>query len=83
MYNLNGLSKPIWMISLDSKPVKLSIRIPLQNIFTSIWILLVIIMIISDFYLDFVIFPQSVTGETVTQEELGGAKTHTATSGGC
>lgn len=24
---------------------------------------------------------QSVTGEDVTQEELGGAKTHTATSG--
>lgn len=73
-------SKPIWMISADSKPVKLSIRIPLQNILTitCIWILLVII---SYFSLDFVIFPQSVTGETVTQEELGGAKTHTATSG--
>lgn len=68
------------MISADSKPVKLSIRIPLQNILTitCIWILLVII---SYFSLDFVIFPQSVTGETVTQEELGGAKTHTATSG--
>lgn len=80
MYNLNGLSKPIWIISLDSKPVKLSIRIPLQSIFT---IVLVLLVIISDFYLDFVIFPQSVTGETVTQEELGGAKTHTATSGWC
>lgn len=80
MYNLNGLSKPIWMISVDSKPVKLSIRNPVQSIFTSVWILLVII---SYFSLDFVIFPQSVTGETVTQEELGGAKTHTATSGRC
>jgi len=25
--------------------------------------------------------PQTVTGETVTQEELGGAKTHTTISG--